>query len=481
MPFEVTEVGDNDRKRMNFRANYCYLGATEPPIERCPCEPVRECARSTHRSIMDYAPPRCLWLHYECCLCQVRLAPERVRTEPEMSSHHHKEMSSSSRKLFLVWPKPGDSYNRLYSYLAEVEGCKVNLVDNIDTLQGINGASSKHFDVICLAILNPSDKYFTRSNLNALNTFLDAGNKLLLATCARDESNNKFGDGHGDSDRSSAITNLNAFVSSRCGIRFNNNCVIRPNPYELYHPKEAKLEHFVTNRGLNDVLKRYLIDVPRRSMGLFDDKPSSEPKIIYANGCTIRVLDRRKATVMMTSSQWTIPSQQSICTFHTGSNSDQGHESRVVAIGSSAMLTDAYIDREDNRAIVRSLMAFLFDKNFPINISDAKTVEIPEASASSLPDFQRLMDVPVPCLQTTEELPEDKRTLIDQRLFAIDTGELPKVLRAYERLNVPQGPLTLIEPPSLGFGLTSGVSRFVLRRPPAEHLRSSSADTLEST
>lgn len=388
---------------------------------------------------------------------------------------------SSSRKLFLIWPKPSDSYDRLYSYLAESEGCKVSFIDNIETILhsvcDTSAPTKKDFDVICLAILNPSDEHFTRSTLNALDKFLDSGNKLLLAASGRDESS--------DDEESIALSNLNAIVSSKCGIRFNNDCVIRPNPYELYHPKEAKLEQFVTNRGLSDVLKRYLIDAPARrpmASSLFDEKPSNEPKAIYPNGCTIKVLDRRKVVVMMTSSQWTIPSQQAICTFHTGNNLNNGcgDSSRVVAIGSCAMLSDSYIDREDNRAIVRSLIAFLCDKNFPINISDAKTVEIPEVSPTTLPDFQRLIDVPVPSLQTTEQLPADKFALIDQKLFAFDTSDLPKVLKAYEKLNVPQGPLTLIEPPDLGIKLGKGVGRYVLRRPRQEDRRSELVETIES-
>lgn len=371
-------------------------------------------------------------------------------------------MSSSRRKLFLIWPKPTDRYDRLCSLLAK-DGWEVNNLDNINNLLSIHHASQEN-DVICLAVLNPCIKYFNRSDVNVLHRFYESGGKLLLAASGRDEN--------AATDTPIAIANLNAVVTTRYSIQFKDDCIIRPNPYKLYHPKEAKLENFITNRGLSDALKRYAKSRDIRTTDLFNEP--IEAKLIYPHGCSIKVLDRRKSTVMMTSSHWTIPSQQAICTFH--SLSTDKRRSRLVAIGSSALFSDAYITHEDNEAVVRCLFDFLSDQNFSINISDARTVEIPDIPISSLPDFQRLIDVPVPCLQTTEEIPEDKSSLIERKLFSIDTSDLPKVLKAYQHLDVPPGPLTLIKPPALDLAMGIDASnRYILRRSARD--RSGSSNT----
>lgn len=373
---------------------------------------------------------------------------------------------SGPRKLFLIWPKPTDRYERLCALLAK-DGWRANNLDNINNLLDICQAA-KHNDVICLAVLNPCTKYFNRSNLNLLHKFCDSGGKLLLAASGRDDSAPQEG--------SISRANLNAIATARYSIQFNDDCIIRPNPYKLYHPKEAKLENFTTNRGLSDALKRYVNSRDKSTTDLFNEP--REANLVYPHGCSIKVLDRRKATVMMTSSQWAIPSQQAICTFHSMSN-DGGRQSRVVAIGSSALFGDSYIAHEDNEAIVRCLFDFISDQNFSINISDARTVEIPDVPISTLPDFQRLIDVPVPCLQTTEELPEDKLTLIERKLFSIDTSDIPKILRAYQQLDVPRGPLTLIKPPALDLASSIDTSnRYILRRSADD--RSESANTNES-
>lgn len=165
---------------------------------------------------------------------------------------------------------------------------------------------------------------------------------------------------------------------------------------------------------------------------------------MYPRGCTMKILSR-SATVMMTSSKWALPSCQPICAFYR----DDKNSARLIALGSASLLSDKFIDKEDNRSLIFSLLEFITKDDFKINVSDARTLEIAENNMTA--DMDKLIDTPISCFQSLEPLPENRLSLIDKSLFNIDNSKLPTLLRAYKELNVAGKPLTLMRPKSISW------------------------------
>lgn len=347
-------------------------------------------------------------------------------------------MESRQEKLFLLLTRRVDQFLNLRKLLSD-GGWRVKLVDDVRSLDGLveQGASDRQ---LCLAILETLDRVFSRQEIILIRDFATKFGSLLVA-----------GSEIGDKD---TWGNLNKIIS-QFGVKFNSDCVVRPNLYKHFHPKDALLEDFVVNRGFDDVLRKHLTrgaTASAQETFLKSKGIGSGPRIIYARGCTLSV--SKKSAIAMTSSRWVLPGNQAICSLYRGSE----NKLKVVAIGSSSLFSDRFIDEEDNRALVKTILEFIEDRNFPINLSDAKTIEIPECNMT--PDIKSLAELPIYSFRKPEELPEDKSSLINRKLFKIDNSMLPKLLEAYRKLNVSRGPLTLIKPE---------ISRVALELEPATH------------
>lgn len=210
-------------------------------------------------------------------------------------------------------------------------------------------------------------------------------------------------------------------------------------------------------------------------------------KIVYSHGCTLEVDRKQSTTVLMVSTSYAIPANQAICALNelpppvggrlmssTGKSPQLASASsnaasamtpinRLIVLGSSELLTDQSIVKENNRALLSALLEVLTDANFSINLSDARTIELPPSKID--PDLSRLsLDGKTTAASITKTttttnrniivresfpLPQDKTSLLDSRLFQSPSEHLPKVIRAYKDLNLDQEPsscLKLIKP-----------------------------------
>lgn len=347
-------------------------------------------------------------------------------------------------KVLMILTSNSNQYKALESLLNK-EDWKVLFLATLDIkLLDERSKNTNEQELNCLAILNPFNYSFSRLEQASISKFCHSGHSLIVAGGSNEDKTNK--------------SNLNSILKE-FGVRFNYDCVIRPNPYRQYHPKEAQLEDSIVNRGLSDSIKKYSRlhddDYGGLKIGELDN---SGAKILYANGCTIKVI-KKTSTIMMTSSKWALPSQQATCTFYK----DFTNNCRVVVIGCAPLMSDDYIDKEDNKALIKALLDFIVHKEFSINISDARTIEIPESSYT--PNINELLDTPISCLQESQHLPEDKASLIDKKLFKIDNSNVPAIVRAFRDLNVSNKPLTLIKPnlESSPFELEPATHDFLLR------------------
>jgi len=63
-----------------------------------------------------------------------------------------------------------------------------------------------------------------------------------------------------------------------------------------------------------------------------------------------------------------------------------------------------------------------------------------------VPDITALADRLRSCLQESDELPRNFRTLFNEKLYKFDTDQIPESIKLYTTLGVKHEPLTLIPP-----------------------------------
>ena len=143
----------------------------------------------------------------------------------------------------------------------------------------------------------------------------------------------------------------------------------------------------------------------------------------------------------------------------TGTSNNNG-KGRVIVISSCAIFEDAWLDKEDNNKVME--FAFKFLK--PGSTIDLGEYENKHKSSSMVDMSDELSDAhesdvntPLPdtaslatrlrcCLQESEELPSDFRTLFDTQQFSFNFNCVPDAVELYDKLNVKHAPLTLIPP-----------------------------------
>ena len=74
-------------------------------------------------------------------------------------------------------------------------------------------------------------------------------------------------------------------------------------------------------------------------------------------------------------------------------------------LGSAAMMSDTYIDKEDNSRVKDVILSFLTSDEVVLNKIDAEDPEV--SDYTMIPDTNRLSELPRVCLQESEEIPPD--------------------------------------------------------------------------
>lgn len=78
---------------------------------------------------------------------------------------------------------------------------------------------------------------------------------------------------------------------------------------------------------------------------------------------------------------------------------------KLAVLGSAAMMSDSYIDKEDNSKVKDVILSFLTSDEVQLNKIDAEDPEV--SDYTMIPDTSRLSDLPRVCLQESEEIPPD--------------------------------------------------------------------------
>ncbi|GCB75185.1 hypothetical protein scyTo_0018972 [Scyliorhinus torazame] len=242
----------------------------------------------------------------------------------------------------------------------------------------------------------PREK-FTAAELEILKKYLESGGRILVML--------------GEGGESKYDTNIN-FLLEEYGIMVNNDAVVRNMYYKYFHPKEALISNGILNREISRAAGK---SVP----GVMDEDNNGNDlqalTFVYPFGATLSVM--KPAVAVLSTGSVCFPLNRPILAFYYSKL--QG--GKLAVLGSCHMISDQYLDKEENGKIM---------------ISDY----------TMLPDTAKLSDRLRVCLQEGDENPRDFTTLFDMSVFKLDTMALPKVITAYEQLNVKHESLQLIQP-----------------------------------
>ncbi|VDD79728.1 unnamed protein product [Mesocestoides corti] len=261
-------------------------------------------------------------------------------------------------------------------------------------------------------IAGPTEK-FSVNEFEAINTYLNKGGSVLVVL--------------GENGESKYPTNIN-YLLEQYGILINNDAVVRTSYYKYFHPKEALIPNGILNRAIGEAVGR-VSTLP----GGDDVCPKQALQFLYAFGATLNVA--KPAKVLLSTGSVAFPLNRP---------SPEGAVGKLAVVGSLAMFTDAYINKEDNARIFEVLITYLASDAVKLNAIDAQDPEI--ETYFQVPNIANLANNLKACLQESEEIPRNLDAVFDQKLYAMDTSMVPKALAAYEKLRVKHEPLSLITP-----------------------------------
>ena len=277
--------------------------------------------------------------------------------------------------------------------------------------------TEERLSVARVFVLGGPREKFTAAEFDAMKKYVETGGSILVMM--------------GEGGETKFSTNIN-FLLEEYGVMVNSDAVARTHYYKYFHPKEALVANGVLNRAISVAAGKQL------SVTDEDENNAQALTFLYPFGATLNVI--KPSVPVLSSGSVSFPLNRPICSLYPG----QYGKGKIAVVGSVHMLSDQYIDKEENTKIMDVLFTFLTTDNIKLNAIDSEDPEV--ADYNMQPDTSVLAEQVRACLQETEEVPRDITTLFDHSLFKLDTTLVPKVLKAYTDLNVKHEPLTLITP-----------------------------------
>ncbi|XP_012224469.2 intraflagellar transport protein 52 homolog [Linepithema humile] len=301
------------------------------------------------------------------------------------------DVSKNERKL-----------NEEFKILQRKLKAKWKFIENNEVISEESLANAK-----ILVLPGPLNK-FTELEMNSIRTFLNSGGNVLVTL------------GEGGENKSN--TNIN-FLLEEFGIMINNDSVARMSYSQTMHPKESLISQGLSNKSI--FLKNH-----NEYIGT---------KFLYPYGATLNVV--QPSVVALSSGSIAIPMNRPICAYHCVKNGG-----KLIVLGSSRMLTDTYIEKENND----SLREMIFDF-FEINLTetaDLHTDDIEFWEYNFVPDITQQADNPKVCTQDLDniDIPREYTKLFKHHFYSVNLNMVPACIKAYEALGVKHEPLTLIPP-----------------------------------
>ena len=239
-------------------------------------------------------------------------------------------------------------------------------------------------------------------------------------------------------------SNLNNFLSPY-GIQLANNTVVRTSYYSYFHPKEA----LVTNGVLHEDFMRVLANEQRKptkkvvvtTFGVEKDNDVEDNcltgfKFVYPYGGSLLV--KEPAIPILTTGTVCYPSNAAVMALYN-------HQSggKLFVVGSWQILSDNYIDKEENGKIIDFILKCVTENEFEadteFSVSDfGKKKTVPNIEAMS----ERLK-----CgIQESSDISTNFINRFDCNLYNLNFDLLPEALKLYSRLGLKKENLGLIPP-----------------------------------
>ncbi|KAA0190401.1 hypothetical protein HAZT_HAZT002082 [Hyalella azteca] len=174
----------------------------------------------------------------------------------------------------------------------------------------------------------------------------------------------------------------------------STDSVVRTCYYKYFHPKECLITNGVLNKA---ILQASGKAIP----GLLTDESLATRlmSFVYPFGATLNV--KKPAVAVLSTGSVSFPLKRPVCAFSEHPTS----RGRVAVLGSGHMLTDHYIDKEENSKIRDVIFQYLITPDFKLDQIDADDPEVSDYTMT--PDIFGLSENLQNCLQESEEVPAD--------------------------------------------------------------------------
>jgi intraflagellar transport protein 52 len=326
---------------------------------------------------------------------------------------------------------PGSGFKKLYRRLR----ANHKVATNKEELGAVD------FENVGVLVFGCPREKFSTAEFERLKGFLARGGSILFLS--------------GEGGENSTGTNFN-YLIEESGISMNNDCVVRTVYHKYTHPKEALISSGVLSRKLVQAKEQLskkgaaiAEDAPSPSR-VYDSKSSSDRKetggltFVYPHGCTLNVA--KPAVPLLSSGYVAYPLNRPLMAVSKVKGKD-GNVGKLAVMGSAELFADEWLLKEDNNKIQDVLFHWL---NGDPKVGDLLDRVQEDADYNEkydqIPDVEALSERLRSCLQESEDVNKDLKTLFEDDMFKLTTGVIPHTINLYKDLRVKHEPLSLIPP-----------------------------------
>ena len=277
---------------------------------------------------------------------------------------------------------------------------------------------------------------FSSAEFEAMKEYLQEGGSIFITL--------------GEDGEGAFNTNVNYFCEE-FGMAFSDDSVVRTVYYKYLHPKEVHIANGVVNREVNVAAGKrprgpQPVGGPGVPPAISESSPNASLAFSFPYGCSLMV--QKPSFPVLSSGPLSFPLNRPVCGLWSGrapKAGGEGNPGRLCLLGSSYILQDDWVDKDENSKLVQVLLRWLIhDPSINMDANDMDDPDI--AEYVQLPDSEALAERVRCCLQETEEVTKDFTTLFDDTLFKFDTSLIPEAVALYNELDVKHEPLSLIPP-----------------------------------
>ncbi|XP_056648098.1 intraflagellar transport protein 52 homolog isoform X1 [Diorhabda sublineata] len=245
---------------------------------------------------------------------------------------------------------------------------------------------------------------FEESEINIMQNYIESGGRMLILLTEGNPAD---------------TCNINILLE-HFGIIPNIDCIIRTHYFKYFHPKEC----YISDSQITTVLNKGKLDI----------------RFVYPFGCTLSV--SKPSISAFTSGLASFPIDRPIGALYYNEKSG----GRLVAVGSSHIFSDKYLDHENNDKLRELIMDFLMgQEKVPIPSTDYDDIDIIDHHI--VPETAMLAEKPKLCLSdAVSHTVVDYSKLFDHKMYSINTMLVPDSIKLYEDLGIKHEPLKIITP-----------------------------------